>query len=406
MFINSEVKFNGKTARNRILIQPMEGCDGELDGSIGALTRRRYLRFAKSGAGVIWFEAVAVSEEARANPRQLHLTEDNMNGFKNLLEEMRLLCRKENGYEPILILQLTHSGRYSKPKGMPQPIVAYRSERYERGKENLPYHVLSESECERIVEKYASAAKLATLCGFDGIDVKCCHGYLFNEFLSAYHREGRYGGNLENRTALYYACIKAVKACISDTMFVTTRLNAYDGFPYPYGFGADEKGGIDLTETKKVISDLQKEGMQLINITLGNPYLIPSVNRPYVGGEEDGLIGVRRAVEITEDLQKSFKDVKFVLSAVTYLGEKSLDAAEEFLKDSKCSLVGFGRMAFAYPEFYRDYLKNGFIEKNKVCVKCGNCSKMMRAGGVAGCPVRDKELYLPLYRKYVEGKDE
>lgn len=406
MIIHSEIRLNGKTAHNRVLIQPMEGCDGHPDGSIGELTRRRYLRFAKSGAGVIWFEAVAVADEARANPRQLRLKEDNWVGFKNLLEEMRTVCRKEHGFEPIIIVQLTHSGRYSKPNGTPQPLVAYRNEVYEKGKEDFPYHVLDDSECDAIVEKFAATAKLAKLCGFDGIDVKCCHGYLFSEFLSAYRRPGRYGGSLENRTALYYACIRAVKQSISDTMFVTTRLNAYDGFPYPYGFGSDENGGIDLTETKKIISDLQKEGLELINITLGNPYLIPSVNRPYIGGTEDGLIGVRRAVEITENLQKSFKDIKFVLSAVTYLGEKSLDAAEVFLKDGKCSLVGFGRMAFAYPEFYSDYLKNGKIEKSKVCVKCGNCSKMMRAGGVAGCPVRDKELYLPLYRKYVEGKDE
>ena len=41
------LKLKNHTIRNRLAIQPMEGCDGELDGSPGELTRRRYDRFAK-----------------------------------------------------------------------------------------------------------------------------------------------------------------------------------------------------------------------------------------------------------------------------------------------------------------------------------------------------------------------
>lgn len=406
MFINSDIEFNGVIANNRIVIQPMEGCDGNYDGSISDLTRRRYMRFAKSGAGIIWFEAVAVCEQARANPRQLWLNENTADNFKILLNEIKEACIKENGFSPVIIMQATHSGRYSKPHGVPEPIVAYRNELFEKGKEELPYHIITDEECDEVIDMYSTSAKLASEVGFDGVDIKCCHGYLFDEFLSAYSRTGRYGGSLENRTALYFACIDAVKSNISGNMFVTTRLNAYDGFPYPYGFGSDESGNIDLSETKQLISALESKGIEFINITLGNPYLIPSINRPFVGGTEDGMIGVKRVVDLTEDLQKSFPNIKFVMSALTYLGEKAVDAAEVCIRDGKCALVGFGRMSFAYPDFYKDYLKNGKLDKNKVCIKCGNCSKMMRAGGVAGCPIRDKELYLPLYRKYVEGNND
>lgn len=406
MFINSEIEFNGVKATNRIVIQPMEGCDGNFDGSISDLTYRRYMRFAKSGAAVIWFEAVAVCEQARANPRQLWLTEKTADSFKKLLAEIKEACLKENGFAPVIIMQTTHSGRYSKPHGGPKPIIAYRNEVFEKGKEELPYHIITDDECDAIIKMYSKSAKLADEVGFDGVDIKCCHGYLFDEFLSAYSRTGRYGGSLENRTALYFACIDAVKANISDHMFVTTRLNAYDGFPYPYGFGSDENGNIDLSETKQIIAVLENKGIELINITLGNPYLIPSVNRPFVGGTEDGMLGVKRAVDLTEELQKAFPDIKFVMSALTYLGENAIDAAEEYIKDGKCALVGFGRMSFAYPEFYKDYLKNGKLDKSKVCIKCGKCSKMMRVGGVSGCPIRDKELYLPLYRKFVEGRND
>ena len=50
----------GRTVGNRLAIQPMEGCDAELDGSPGALTFRRFRRFGAGGAKLIWGEACAV----------------------------------------------------------------------------------------------------------------------------------------------------------------------------------------------------------------------------------------------------------------------------------------------------------------------------------------------------------
>ena len=61
--------------KNRFAIQPMEGCDGTKEGEPDELTIRRYDRFAKSGAALIWAEAVAIKEEGRANPRQLFINE-------------------------------------------------------------------------------------------------------------------------------------------------------------------------------------------------------------------------------------------------------------------------------------------------------------------------------------------
>ena len=51
---------------NSLCIQPMEGCDGTLDGRPDELTLRRYRRFGAGGAKLIWGEATAVSDEGRA----------------------------------------------------------------------------------------------------------------------------------------------------------------------------------------------------------------------------------------------------------------------------------------------------------------------------------------------------
>ena len=119
------LKLGTHTAANRIAFQPMEGTDGTTDGAPGELTVRRYYRFAEAGPGLIWFEAVATVSEARASAHQLRLTEENVGSFHRLTDEIREICLKKNGYAPVIVMQATNSGRYSKPHGYPEPLIAY-----------------------------------------------------------------------------------------------------------------------------------------------------------------------------------------------------------------------------------------------------------------------------------------
>lgn len=403
--LSDKISVYGREVHNRVLFQPMEGCDGTADGAVDELTRRRYLRFAEGAPGIIWFEATAVCNEGRANPRQLYINEKTVGSFKALISEIKTKSTELHGFEPIIIVQLTHSGRYSKPDGTPEPIVAYRNELWEKGKEAQPFKVATDEYFDTIPAMYKKAAELALEAGFDGMDVKCCHGYLFNELLSAYNREGRYGGSLENRTRLYFDCIDAVKEAVGDKAFVTTRLNSCDCFPFGYGFGVNENDETDLTETKAIIEKLYEKGIELVNLTIGNPYLIPHTNRPYTAkSPEDGRIGMKRVYDVTKEITSSFPDIKFVVSALTYEGENAVKYAEKLLNEGVGDFAGFGRMTFAYPTFYKDYLKNGTLDKNKVCLKCSKCSELMRAGTVSGCVIRDSEKYMPYYREYVMKK--
>lgn len=403
--ISTPIEIYGKTAQNRVLFQPMEGCDGTADGAVDVLTTRRYLRFAEGAPGIIWFEATAVCNEGRANPRQLYINENTVDSFKTIVSEIKAKSKALHGFEPVIIVQLTHSGRYSKPDGTPEPIVAYRNEVWEKGKESQPFVVATDEYLATIPAMYAKAAKLSLEAGFDGIDVKCCHGYLFNEFLSAYKREGAYGGSLENRTRLYFDCIDAVKDAVGDKAFVTTRLNSCDCFPYGYGYGVNENEEIDLAETKAIISGLKAKGIELVNLTIGNPYLIPHTNRPYVPNTpEDGGIGMKRVYDVTKEITSAFPDIKFVVSALTYEGENAIAYADKLLAEGVGDIAGFGRMTFAYPTFYKDYIEVGELDKKKVCLKCSKCSELMRAGTVSGCVVRDSEKYMPYYKEFVMKK--
>lgn len=408
--LGTEYRIGNKTVHNRLACQAMEGCDGTFDGKPDELTKRRYSRFAKGGVGIIWFEATAVLEEGRANPRQLYINENTLDRFKKQIEDIKETALKANGYEPLIIMQATHSGRYSKPQGEPAPLIAYNNPIFEKDNPISADRIVTDEYLDRVGEALVNGAVLAEKAGFDGVDIKCCHRYLNSELLSAYNRKGKYGGSFENRTRLLRESVKgAIESCSSDFL-VSSRLNVYDGFPYPYGFGVSKNGGLefDSTEPDWLIKELYKLGVRILNITMGNPYFNPHVNRPFaLGGYvawEHPLEGVARVLNGTAELKEKNPEMAVICSAVSYLGVAAPNVVSTFIEDGKFDFAGFGRTAFAYPDFANDILKNGCMDRNKICICCSKCTEIMRTkGGTPGCVIRDKEVYMPIYKKQCGG---
>lgn len=397
------LQVGGKTITNRLACQAMEGCDGTPSGSPDELTIRRYDRFAKGGAGLIWFEATAVMEEGRANPRQLYIHNGNLDDYKREVERIKETALRENGYAPVVIMQATHSGRYSKPNGVPAPLIAYNNPIFEKDSPISADRIVTDDYLDRVKEALIEGAVLAEKAGFDGVDIKACHRYLNSELLSAYNRPGKYGGSLENRTRLLRESIAgAMESCGKD-FIVSSRMNVYDGFPRPYGFGVGENGiDFDATEPVWLVQELRKSGVELLNITMGNPYFNPHVNRPYTMGgyeaPEHPLVGVARMLNGIAEIKKNVPDMKLICSAVTYLGVAAPNVIAGFVQDGGFDMGGFGRTIFAYPDFAKDILHNGCMDKNKLCICCSKCTEIMRTpGGTPGCVIRDRDVYLPIY---------
>lgn len=404
--LRDQVKIGSKVFPNRLACQAMEGCDSTPDGRPDELTKRRYDRLARGGAGLIWYEATAVVMEGRANPRQLYIDENTVDDFKYQLESIKETCLKENGYEPVVVMQITHSGRYSKPEGKPAPLIAYNNPIFEKDNPISSDRIVTDEYLDSIVEKLVNGARLAEKAGFDGADIKCCHRYLNSELLSAYNREGRYGGSLENRSRFLRESVRgAIETCSSDFL-VSTRMNVYDGFAYPYGFGVATDGSLDFdpTEPAWVIRELYKMGVRILNVTMGNPYFNPHVNRPFAMGgyeaQEHPLEGVARVLEGTARLKESIPEMDIICSAISYLGVAAPHVVAAYIKDNKFDFAGFGRTIFAYPDFAKDILNNGGLNKDKCCICCSKCTEIMRAGSTPGCVIRDKDVYLPLYKSY------
>ena len=397
--IASEYKIGPYILKNRLAFQPMEGFDCGEDGSPGELTKEKYRRFVRGDAAIVWFEANAVCEEGKTNKRQMGITRDNLDSFKFLVDELKNEAVKNGLKEPVFIFQLTHSGRQSM-----KPVIAFRNELYEARRPMCDEYIASDSYLDSLPQIYANSARLALEAGFDGIDVKSCHGYLVQELLSAYSREGKYGGTLENRSRLFLDCARAVKAILPSDRILASRFGVSDMVKRPYGFGTDENGQLDLREALLIIESLRETGIQLLNITVGNPYYNPHVNRPYRKGayvpDEAPEAGVERFRTIELAVKKSFPDLPLIASGMSSVRGKIFEEGEKLLEEGACDFVGLGRMALAYPDCYRDYAAGRF-EERKACVTCSRCTTLMRNHVCSGCAV-----FNPYYKKLYDALDE
>ena len=399
--LNNPLTFESVVIPNRIVFQPMEGCDCQTDGRPGPLTVAKYENAARSGCGLIWMEANAVCPEGRTNPGQMMLTRENLPDFKAFVASLRKIAEEECGIKPVIILQLTHSGRQSI-----KPMIAYRHPIYEETRPVTDENIVSDEYLASLPEKYVASALLAIEAGFDGVDVKSCHGYLFQELLSAFNRPGNYGGSFENRIRLYLDSVKAVKAAVPSDFLVVTRLGVADMVPKPYGFGTTEDNELDLTESDMLIEKLMEAGIRMLNVTIGNPYYNPHINRPFRAGAytppETPDKGLARFIEVESHLKERFPELTVIGSGLSYYRQDLMEKSEWMVENGVCDLVGYGRGSIAYPMFYRDWLAGKFDVK-KCCVSCSKCTALMRNKCVSGCAVFN-EYYKELYKEKVACK--
>ncbi len=407
--LGTPARFGRLTLPNRLAVHPMEGCDARPDGAPDGLTFRRYRRLAGGGAGLIWVEACAVVPEGRANPRQLWIHEGSAQGFAEMVKAAHEAAAAAGLPRPVIILQLTHSGRYSRPGRKPAPIIAHHSAVLDP-RHNLPpdYPLISDAELDALQDIFVRAAELAAEAGFDGVDIKSCHRYLNSELLASHTREGRYGGSFENRTRFLRETSGKIRAAVGDRLEVTCRLNVYDAIPYPYGWGVDRQDATrpDLSEPLRLIGELKAAGLGGVNVTVANPYYNPYVNRPadwmiahMPDASEHPLVGVARLVHVARQVQQAHPDLCVVGTGYSWLRQYFPAFAAAAVERGWASAVGLGRGSFAYPDFARDVLSGRGMDPHKVCVACSSCTQIMRDVGITtGCVIRDAEVYGPIYR--------
>jgi 2,4-dienoyl-CoA reductase-like NADH-dependent reductase (Old Yellow Enzyme family) len=407
---------SGKTIGNRFCILPMEGWDGEPDGRPSDYTKRRWKHFAISGAKLLWgCEAVAIRQDVRANPNQLVIKDQYLDDYKKLFDSVITDHEALFGTSDDLVvgLQLTHSGRFSKPddKKKLKPLILYPhpvlNRKFGLGDD---YPILTDDDVDRVVDEFVHAATLAQKAGFHFVDIKHCHGYLGHEFLSAFHREGKYGGTFENRTRFLTSIVDGIRS-EAPGLEIGVRLSAFDWVPfgkdedgmgipekfdtasYSFAFGGGNTGtDIDMTETYLFMDLLRILGIELVCITAGSPYYNPHIQRPALFPPSDGyqppedpLVGVARQINATAEIKKAFPDLCITGSAYSYLQEWLPHVAHPVIENDMADFVGLGRMVLSYPEMAHDVLNGRTLKRDKICRTFSDCTTAPRNGMISGC---------------------
>jgi NADPH2 dehydrogenase len=415
----------GISVGNRIAVQPMEGWDGSPDGNPTELTIRRWQRFGRSGAKLIWGgEAVAVSHDGRANPNQLLIASHTLKGLARLrtvlIEEHRRTTGSDHGL--LIGLQLTHSGRYSRPNAHDrnEPRILHRHPILDRRLGLASdYPLLTDREIAAIIENFHSAAGLAWKLGFDFVDIKHCHGYLGHEFLGAHTRDGRYGGSFENRTRFLREVVEGIRSVAAE-LRLAVRLSAFDTvpfrpdpqrsahgrpgpgipetceelIPYRWGFGVNplNPSQLDLTETVSFLGLVEQLGIAMVNLTAGSPYYNPHIQRPALYPPSDGyqppedpLVEVARQMEATQRVKQRFPNLIFVGSGYSYLQDFLPHVAQAAVREGLVDLVGLGRMVLTYPELLWEASQGQPIQRKRICRTFSDCTTAPRNGLPSGC---------------------
>lgn len=322
----SPMKIKNQKIKNRIFVSPM--CQYSAVDGLAQVWHLVHLgSFAKGGAGLVMFEATAVSPEGRISPGDLGLWNDQ--------QALALKASVDfiHSQQSVSAIQLAHAGRKArtpvpwKMKGssplsienMPTenewPIFGPSALPYSEGS-SVPLE-MSGKDLERVKQQFVAAAKRADQIGIQVVEIHAAHGYLLHEFLSplSNQRKDRYGGSLENRMRYPLEVVQSVRDVWPAEKPLFVRISATDWV----------QGGWDLEQSILFCQRLRELGVDLIDVSSGGLSPLqqlkvePLYQTPFSAAImkeakiKTGAVGlITTAMEAETVLQKSAADVVFI----------------------------------------------------------------------------------------------
>jgi 2,4-dienoyl-CoA reductase-like NADH-dependent reductase (Old Yellow Enzyme family)/thioredoxin reductase len=335
--------------RNRIVMPPMNMQLADVAGSVTERKIAFYEERAKGGAGLIEIGALCIDDEiGRTAHPQL-----SIDGYK-YTPALSDLVDHVHRYGAKICPQLHHVGYnlpYLEATGGRPPVAPSEID--------CPYlpgikaKELSVGEIHAIVEKYARAAALAHLAGFDAVGIQAAHGFsLVCHFLSPTlnKRTDEYGGDLKRRARFAVEIVREIKAKLGRA------------FPIIFRLSGDEytKGGTTLEDTKNIAKMLEEAGLDALHISAGNSSspdafwaTIPPMDVPH-GCHVHLAESIKQVVSIPVITVGRINDPEF---------------AESILQEAKADLVAMGRALIVDPELPRK-VAEGRLRDIRKCIGC------------------------------------
>ena len=326
----SKIQFNGLELKNRIVVSPMCQYSGE-NGLAKDWHLVHYGNFAKGGAGLVIFEATAVSPEGRISPADLGLWEDAQ------IAPLKRIVDFIEKQDSVAGIQLAHAGRKGshgpawtggKALGKEQGgwnCVAPSAEAFNEG-EPVP-SALELDGIQAIKQAFVRASQRAIQAGFKVIELHAAHGYLLHEFLSpmSNKRTDLYGGSFENRTRLLLEIVAGITPLIKTGTALFVRVSSTDWV----------EGGWTIDDSVALSKELKKLGVSLVDWSSGG-------NVPHVKIPVGPLYQVPFAEKIRSEIGIATGAVGMITTALE---------AETLLEEGKADLIFMGRELLRNPFF-------------------------------------------------------
>jgi 2,4-dienoyl-CoA reductase-like NADH-dependent reductase (Old Yellow Enzyme family) len=317
------------TLPNRLVVPAMVTRLSGEDGFVNDEIRRRYLRFAKGGAGLVVLEAMAV-HRSKSGPLLRICDDEFVPGLRDLASQMHDAGPGKVVPQIIHFLKISRSGWRQKVDD------------------------LSIDDIHAIRDAYAAAAERSIRCGYDGVELHMAHAYTLSSFLSRLNkRRDDYGGSLERRLRLPVQVVQAVRRAVGEQ------------FPIGVRFDGEEciKGGYTVAEAQLIAWRLVRAGVDYVSISAGGKFE-DAIKRegeplyPYTGYSGDrcmpGKSWPNGANRYLPAGIKAFLRERGLSTPVVATGKiNTPDLAEEILQSGDADLIGMARPLLADPDWPR-----------------------------------------------------
>lgn len=314
-----------------------------------------YRRWSQGGAGLLITGNVQIDRQHLERPGNViidhNLTADEREQFIGWST-----AAKSGGSR--VWMQISHAGRQTQRIINPHPkapsAVRLRMPRQFFGKPDA----LTEPEIYELIDRFATAAKMAKETGFDGVQIHAAHGYLLSQFLApdANKRDDSWGGALENRARMLLEVVRKTRELVGDDFVVTVKLNSADF----------QRGGFDTEDSVTVAGWLENEGIDVLEISGGNYENPRFMNLEGMQNESDTQNEPRTKVrESTVAREAYFLDFAKQLQETTKTpllvtgGFRSADAMADAITMDGVALIGLARPLCIDPEYASNLLNGG-----------------------------------------------
>lgn len=216
---------------------------------------RLYERWGAGGAGLLITGNVVFDLDARTEPGVVVIQDERD------LAMLRRWATAAQTHGARALMQINHAGRQTAKRIARTPVAPSAVTLQGKGGLFGAPRALTEREIGELIEGFARTAQIAVTAGFAGVQLHAAHGYLINQFLSplSNRRTDGWGGELAGRMRFLLEVVRAVRARIGPAV-LAVKLNSADF----------QRGGFDEAESMQVVTALEAERIDLLEISGGN----------------------------------------------------------------------------------------------------------------------------------------